>query len=156
MCDEEPLRLKTKGQQTLIFRGSTGQCSCLENPRDWGAWWAAVYRVTQSRTRLKWISSSSREPRWSFQPCIHLLPSTQHTHTPAKAAYSFFTHAVLLSLPETFPLPSHTCQEHTHLNQALLRCIVTFEMTTRFKVCSLHWSSHLDYDNVFYKNIHHM
>ena len=35
------------------------QCSCLENPRDRGAWWAAVYGVAQSRTRLKWISSSS-------------------------------------------------------------------------------------------------
>ena len=29
------------------------QCSCLENPRDGGAWWAAVYGVAQSRTRLK-------------------------------------------------------------------------------------------------------
>ena len=41
------------------------QCSCLENPRDggacWdgGAWWAAVYRVAQSRTRLKRLGSSS-------------------------------------------------------------------------------------------------
>ena len=34
-------------------------CSCLENPRDGGAWWAAVYGVSQSRTRLKWLSSSS-------------------------------------------------------------------------------------------------
>ena len=34
-------------------------CSCLENPRDRGAWWAAVYGVAQSRTRLKWLSSSS-------------------------------------------------------------------------------------------------
>ena len=34
------------------------QCSCLENPRDGGAWWAAVYGVAQSRTRLKWLSSS--------------------------------------------------------------------------------------------------
>src|SRR5574340_751686 len=35
------------------------QCSCLENPRDGGAWWAAVYGVTQNRTRLKRLSSSS-------------------------------------------------------------------------------------------------
>ena len=35
------------------------QCSCLENPRDGGACWAAVYGVAQSRTRLKWLSSSS-------------------------------------------------------------------------------------------------
>ena len=34
-------------------------CSCLENPRDAGAWWAAVYGVTQSRTQLKRLSSSS-------------------------------------------------------------------------------------------------
>ena len=36
------------------------QCSCLENPRDRGAWWAAVYGVAQSRTRLKRLSSNSR------------------------------------------------------------------------------------------------
>ena len=34
-------------------------CSCLENPRDRGAWWAAIYGVAQSRTQLKWLSSSS-------------------------------------------------------------------------------------------------
>ena len=39
--------------------GNPLQCSCLENPRDGGAWWAAVYRVAQSRTRLKWLSSGS-------------------------------------------------------------------------------------------------
>ena len=36
--------------------GKPLQCSCLENPRDWGAWWAAVYGVTQSQTRLKQLS----------------------------------------------------------------------------------------------------
>ena len=36
------------------------QYSCLENPTDGGAWWAAVYGVTQSWTRLKQLSSSSR------------------------------------------------------------------------------------------------
>ena len=37
--------------------GNSLQCSCLENPRDRGAWWAAVYGVAQSQTRLKWRSS---------------------------------------------------------------------------------------------------
>ena len=41
------------------FFRSPLQCSCLENPRDRGAWWAAVYGVTQSRTQLKRLSSSS-------------------------------------------------------------------------------------------------
>ena len=40
--------------------GNPLQCSCPENPREGGAWWAAVYGVTQSRTRLKRLSSSSR------------------------------------------------------------------------------------------------
>ena len=39
--------------------GNPLHCSCLENPRDGGAWWAAVYGVAQSGTRLKRLSSSS-------------------------------------------------------------------------------------------------
>ena len=39
--------------------GNPLQCSCLENPRGGGAWWVAIYGVTQSRTRLKRFSSSS-------------------------------------------------------------------------------------------------
>ena len=44
--------------------GNPFQCSCLENPRDSGAWWAAVYGVTQSRTQLKQLSSSSSACDW--------------------------------------------------------------------------------------------
>ena len=40
-------------------KGNPLQCSCLENPRDGRAWWAAVYGVAQSRPRLKRLSSSS-------------------------------------------------------------------------------------------------
>ena len=43
--------------------GNPLQCSCLENPRDGRAWWAAIYRVTQSQTRLKQLSSSSSSSR---------------------------------------------------------------------------------------------
>ena len=41
--------------------GNPLQCSCLENPRGGGAWWAAVSEVAQSRTRLKRLSSGSSE-----------------------------------------------------------------------------------------------
>ena len=41
--------------------GNPLQCFCLENPRDWGAWWAAVYGVAQSWTQLKQLSSSRIE-----------------------------------------------------------------------------------------------
>ena len=47
--------------------GNPLQCSCLEKPRDGGAWWAAVYEVAQSRTRLKRLSSSSSNGRWGVQ-----------------------------------------------------------------------------------------
>ena len=66
---EEPGRLQSTGRyesdttEQLHFHfslscigegnGNPLQCSCLENPRDGGAWWAAIYGVTQSRTRLK-------------------------------------------------------------------------------------------------------
>ena len=40
--------------------GNPLQCSCLENPRDGGAWWAAIYGVAQHRTRPKRLSSSRR------------------------------------------------------------------------------------------------
>ena len=51
--------------------GNPLQCSCLENPRDRGAWWAAVYGVTQSRTRLKQLSSS--DPKLKISE-LHLKP----------------------------------------------------------------------------------
>ena len=72
---EEPGRLQSMGSlesdttEWLHFpfslscigegNGNPLQCSCLENPGDGGAWWAAVYGVAQSRTRLKRLSSSS-------------------------------------------------------------------------------------------------
>ena len=72
---EEPGRLQSMGSlesdttQRLPFHfslscvgegnGNSLQCSYLENPRDGGAWWAAVYGVAQSQTRLKRLSSSS-------------------------------------------------------------------------------------------------
>ena len=47
--------------------GNPLQCSCLENPRDGGAWWAAVYGVTQSRTWLKQFSSSSSSITFTYK-----------------------------------------------------------------------------------------
>ena len=47
--------------------GNPLQCSCLENPRDGGAWWTAVYGIAQSRTRLKRLSSSRERGQGSSQ-----------------------------------------------------------------------------------------
>ena len=53
--------------------GNPLQCSCLENPREGGAWWAAVYGVAQSQTRLKRLSSNSSITKWIALPNHHLL-----------------------------------------------------------------------------------
>ena len=53
-------------------KGNPLQCSCLENPRDGGAWWAAIYGVAQSQTRLKRLSSSSSKLSLKFV-CLFLL-----------------------------------------------------------------------------------
>ena len=86
-CTEEPGGLQSMGSQRvghteqLHFHFSlscTGegngdplQCSCLENPRDGGAWWAAVYGVTQSRTRLS---------DFTFPFHFHALEKEMATH----------------------------------------------------------------------------
>ena len=44
--------------------GNPLQCSCLENPRDGGAWWATVYGVTQSRTRLSDLAAAALNIKW--------------------------------------------------------------------------------------------
>ena len=56
--------------------GNPVQCSCLENPRDGGAWWDAIYGVTQSQTQLKLLSSSSS----SVQSSCSVMSNSQRTH----------------------------------------------------------------------------
>ena len=76
---EEPGRLQSMGSQRVVHDCTTSlplftfmhwrrkwqptPCSCLENPRDGGAWWPAVYEVAQSRTGLKRLSSSNLIPQ---------------------------------------------------------------------------------------------
>ena len=72
--------------------GNPLQCSCLENPRDSGAWWAAVYGVAQSRTRLKQLSSSSS---------IHILIYVADT-TPGRCSCFSITSPFLMF--DIFPI----------------------------------------------------
>ena len=102
---EEPRRLQSMGSlrsdttERLPFHfslscigegnGNPLECSCLENPRDGGAWWAAIYGVAQSRTRLKQLSSSSNLP-W-FMDLTFQVPMQ----------YCSLQHWTLLPLPVT-------------------------------------------------------
>ena len=68
--------------------GSPLQCSCLENPRDGGAWWAAICGVAQSRTWLKWLSSSSSS-----------LTSSLKTHSRLWGLPDFVAKCLVFLLP---------------------------------------------------------
>ena len=77
--------------------GNPLQCSCLENPRDRGAWWAAVYGVAQSRTRLKPLSSMGDSERQrkptvlqstGLQRIRHDLATEQKQQLTSHSSYS--------------------------------------------------------------------
>ena len=83
--------------------GNPLQCSCLENPRDRGAWWAAVYGVAQSRTRLKQLSSSSSSSHQIIPKC-NLCGSCSFS---VFAGFVFFPCVVwscFMPVSSTFPL----------------------------------------------------
>ena len=78
--------------------GNPLRCSCLENPRDEGAWWAAVYGVAQSQTRLKWLSSSSSKVRLLLAYVCMIL--THNYHLPhMDAMLSHFSRVRLCATP---------------------------------------------------------
>ena len=66
--------------------GSPLQYSCLVNPRDGGAWWAAIYGVTQIRTRLKRLSSSSLKRYLGPSPSTDRRDIYQLINNPAAAS----------------------------------------------------------------------
>ena len=105
------------------------QCPCLENPRDRGAWWAAVYGVAQSRTWLKRLSSSSSSMLYFHLFCCH------HWQSPSQTTWFFcvgFLSAV--SWPWQWRLPSG---ESSFLNHQAVSSLLTrqwLHYNTTFKV----------------------
>ena len=88
--------------------GNPLQCSCLENLRDGGAWWAAVYGVAQSRTRLKWLSSSSSSSsmvgvKALLESCspvnLHSPPLRPHKWTKLKITFTVQWHGKINAIP---------------------------------------------------------
>ena len=89
--------------------GNPLKCSCLENPRDGGAWWIAVYEVTQSWTLLKRLSSSrSNEVKYSdgcySKYCIH-----RHIYLRAIIRYYYFLHDMKNWGSEMMYMSKSTC-----------------------------------------------
>ena len=82
--------------------GNPLQCSCLENPRDGGAWWATVYGVAQSWTRLKRLSSSSSSKVYIFK----LLKIPSRCFPKRLAIYTSFSKCVKMLVPPSSLPPS--------------------------------------------------
>ena len=87
--------------------GNPLQCSCLKNPRDGGAWWAAVYGIVQSQTRLKRLSSSSSlsPPAFMVQNRFLSAASERNSlccslHWPFSFASPYFLEPRLHSAPK--------------------------------------------------------
>ena len=89
--------------------GNPLQCSCLENPRDKGAWWAAVNGVAQSRTRQKWLSSSYDPMDCSTPvfPVHHQLPELSQTHVHRCGDAIEPSHPLSPPTPSEFNLSQH-------------------------------------------------
>ena len=87
--------------------GNPIQCSCLENPRNRGAWWAAVSGVTQSRTQLKQLSSSSRSSvLWIYVfSSLGYTPRNEIAQSHGNSVLQFLTNCQLFSKGhfKTFP-----------------------------------------------------
>ena len=96
--------------------GNPLQCSCLKNPRDGGAWWAAIYGVAQSWTGLKWLSSSSSS---HFQTvllffCPHSTYFQAHNFAPQRGRNHTVPHCTALTW-------SNFCSQKTFPNDFLSR-----------------------------------
>ena len=84
--------------------GNLLQCSCLENPRDRGAWWAALYGVAQSCTRLKRLSSSStyRRRRRKWCVCVYMRHRDRQTDWPlgtTKGRTGWLSWSICMAVP---------------------------------------------------------
>ena len=85
--------------------GNPLRCSCWGNPKDGGAWWAAVYGVTQSRTRLKWLSSSSSSSVVCGRLSTRIYDSLTQIMFPLTISEEILFHNGLLNLQETYITP---------------------------------------------------
>ena len=124
---EEPVRLQSMGWLRVGHNWATSlslscigegngnplQCSCLENLRDWGAWWAAVYGVAQSQTRLKWLSIASVFFVWEARSKLSTQGVSQNYLSVSASHFHFLGFSpreenednniwLLVSLPPTF------------------------------------------------------
>ena len=116
-----------------VGNGNPLQCSCLENPRDGGAWWAAVYGVAQSWTRLKRLSSSSSKEVRGAHKCP--TPSVWYAFLGPRLVLgqNWTRYLAPGSLDPTFPLYSPKCSSQEAERIKWSRCAKLAKNTKRLQ-----------------------
>ena len=122
-------------ESNLAPNGTPLQCSCLENPRDGGAWWAAICGVTQSWTQLKWLSSSSSSSKIEY---LHMYRpgNSVLAKNPKKLPHCFIRECIrclLDAVSEPFILMGSRTPRHSTAQQSPWQ-------PTLFRICN-HYSS---------------
>ena len=126
--------------------GNPLQCSCLEDPRDGGAWWAAIYGVAQSRTRLKRLSSSSSKWRLGTSlvaQTVKNLPAMQETQFQSLGREDplekgMATHSSILAL--RIPWTEEPGRLQSMWSQRVGHDWVTFTFTFTSRLISTSWN----------------
>ena len=94
--------------------GNPHQCSCLENSRDGGTLWAAVYGIAQSRTWLMWLSSSSSSSMWSLSSGSTRSPQVFPAYFPTvfKAVVSWIKFQIISELSYCYDIVQYDMMIH--------------------------------------------
>ena len=95
--------------------GNPLQCSCLENPMDWGAWWATIHRVARGRTGLKWLSMQASTQCLGYGICQVWLLNVDELRGEAGVWVWSTCQGWLLTL-------TLECVLHVHLDLSLHTC----------------------------------
>ena len=119
--------------------GNPLQCSCLENPRHGGAWWAAVCGVVQSRTRLQRLSSSSSSGKGEEHPLfcwVGLRPEGAELRQEAAGIY-FYLINLFIWVRVRVRAPPHPKTPHPQIRVRVsvrLRVRVSVKVRVRIRV----------------------
>ena len=119
--------------------GNPLQCSCLENPGDGGAWWASVYGVAQSQTRLKWLSSSGSRYiflNFSISQFVELFQYFSYTSSALFCLPFLFSVTLLCSI-----LSIYDCLVVSHRSLRFCSFLLLFSFCSSGYVISINLSS---------------
>ena len=113
--------------------GNPLQCSCLENPRDGGSWWAAVYGVTQSRTRLKRLSSSSSSSSRS-KLCVMTGNVRERKFAPTNTVKKLEEEADIIAKTSVINRMTSSCGNHLRAKEIFILFLCLWKAFSYFKV----------------------